>query len=405
MPLQVEVYSWTNKGGQTEERMNRRTFLKIIGGGIILSATAGMTGCTSEMPAGAIAAWQGPGAEPDVRRWILSYAILAPHSHNLQSWLVDLKYPGEIILYCDTKRLLPETDPYFRQIMMSHGTFLELLDIAARQRGYRTDIRLFPEGAFATGKIDSRPVARIRLLEDVGVAKDPLFSRILKRHTSREPYNITRKVPAAALQAMTESVQMYPVRFGFVGQDQPELLAKHRTIAAAAWHVELTTPDKILETFHWLRVGGSEIARHRDGISLNDPIVTMLTRLGLFDRTKAPKPDDSATVDQIKSFGRLLAATPAFLWLVTDDNERSTQIGAGRAYLRAQLAGSAHGLSMQPLQQALQEYPEQQENYVEIHKLLDAPRPQHTVQMWARVGFGPAVGPAPRRGLQEHVIT
>ena len=79
-------------------------------------------------------AWQGPASdEVDVRRWVLAYAILAPHSHNLQSWLVDLRQPGEIALYCDLTRLLPETDPFSRQIMMSQGTFLELLDIAARE--------------------------------------------------------------------------------------------------------------------------------------------------------------------------------------------------------------------------------------------------------------------------------
>jgi hypothetical protein len=356
------------------------------------------------MPPEAIAAWQGPGAELDIRRWVLSYAILAPHSHNLQSWLVDLQTPGEIILYCDISRLLPKTDPYFRQIMMSHGTFLELLDIAARQRGYRTDIRLSPEGAFVTGKIDNRPVARIQLREDASIEKDQLFHHILKRHTSREPYDINCRVPAAALQAITESMKKYPFRVGFAGQDQPELLARQRAIAASAWQVELTAPDKVLETFHWLRIGRSEIAQHRDGISVSDPFVTMLTRLGMFDRTKPPKPEDTATVDQIKSFNRLLTATPAFLWLVTDDNERSTQVNAGRAFVRAQLAGSAYGLSMQPLQQALQEYPEQQVNYNAIHNLFEAPRPQHTVQMWAWVGFGPIVGPAPRRGLQEHVI-
>lgn len=288
--------------------------------------------------------------------------------------------------------------------MMSHGAFLELLDIAARQRGYRTDIRLFPEGAFPADTIDTRPVARIRLLEDAGVPRDPLFPQILKRHTNREPYDITRGIPAAALQAITESVQMYPVRFGFAGPDQPELLARQRAIAAAAWHVELTTPDKMLETFRWLRVGASEIARHRDGISVNDPFVTMLARLNIFDRTKAPRQDDTATVSQINHFNRLLAATPGFLWLVTDDNERTTQISAGRAYVRAQLAGSTHGLSMHPLQQSLQEYPEQQENYGAIHSLLEAPRPHHTVQMWARVGIGPSVDPAPRRELKANLV-
>jgi hypothetical protein len=40
---------------------------------------------SSEVPPKAIAAWKGPENETDVRKWILSYAILAPHSHNLQS--------------------------------------------------------------------------------------------------------------------------------------------------------------------------------------------------------------------------------------------------------------------------------------------------------------------------------
>ena len=84
----------------------------------------------------------------NVREWILSYAILAPHSHNLQSWLVDLRQPDEITLYCDLGRLFPETDPYSRQIMMSHGTFLELLDLSARENGLRADIELFPEDEF-----------------------------------------------------------------------------------------------------------------------------------------------------------------------------------------------------------------------------------------------------------------
>jgi len=83
----------------------------MVGGGVVLSATAGHAGCSREMPPEAIAAWQGPGPEPDVRKWILSYAILAPNSHNLQSWLVDLRTPGEIMLYCDPTRLLPKTDP------------------------------------------------------------------------------------------------------------------------------------------------------------------------------------------------------------------------------------------------------------------------------------------------------
>lgn len=384
--------------------MNRRNCIRVLGGGVVLAATAGtVAGCSSEMPPEAIAAWQGPGQQADVRRWILSHAILAPHSHNLQSWLVDLAVPDQITLRCDLNRLLPETDPYSRQIMMSQGTFLELLDIAARERGYRTEITLFPEGVFSPDRLDTRPVARIRLAADAAVSKDPLFAQIFKRHTNRNAYALTRPIPAPAWQAMAEAVQPNPLRFGFVSNDQADALARHRAIAAEAWRIELTTPRAILESFKVLRIGAAEVAKHRDGLSLMEPMVVWLNRLGLFDRSKAPGPDDFATTSQIKEFNLKLDSTPAFLWMVTDGNHRVTQVNVGRAYVRAQLAATAFGLAMQPLQQALQEYPEQAKPYAEIRKLLGAPDPEQTIQMWARVGYAPDVSPAPRRGLEAHL--
>jgi len=383
--------------------MNRRRFIRVAGGGVVLAAGAGVAGCSGALPTEAVAAWQGPGPETDLRRWVLSHAILAPHSHNLQSWLVDLKTPGEIVLRCDLTRLLPETDPLSRQIMMSHGTFLELLDIAARERGQRAEITLFPEGAFGPDKIDQRPVARIRLAADASVRPDPLFAQILRRRTNRSAYDAARPVSAAAWHAMAEAAAGEGLRFGFVGADPADALARHRAIANAAWRIELVTPRTILESFNVMRVGAAEVAQHRDGLTLMDPGVVWLTRLGLFDRTKAPAPDSYATTSQIKEFAAKLASTPGFLWIVSTGNERATQVRAGRAYARVQLAATAHGVAMQPLSQALQEYPEQAGPYADIHRLLDAAAPARTVQMWARVGHAPEVPPAPRRGLAAHL--
>lgn len=384
--------------------MNRRNFVRLVGGGVVLGASAGLAGCSSALPPEATAAWNGPASDtPDVRHWILGYAILAPHSHNLQSWLVDLRQPGEITLYCDLTRLLPETDPQSRQIMMSQGTFLELLDLAARQKGLRTQIDLFPQGAFGPVTLDKRPVARIRLSPDAAVKADPLFAQILKRHTNREAYEARQPAPDA-VQAIAASMAPFSVRTGFAGSSQPDALQKHRAIAMEAWRIELVTPRTILESFKVLRVGPREIAEHRDGLSINTPMVRALTTLGLFDRGKAPGPDDAATTGQIKDFNAKIATTPAFFWMVTDGNDRTTQVNAGRAYARAQLAATAHGLSMQPLSQALQEYPEQARPYADIHALLEAPQPRYTVQMWARLGYAPAVGPAPRRGVEAHLI-
>ena len=390
--------------------MQRRNFLRIAGGGTIAAATAGaLSACSAAgMPQEAIEAWRGPehdaSTSTDVRRWLLSFAILAPHSHNLQSWVVDLSTPGEIVLSCDLKRLLPQTDPLSRQIMMSHGTFLELLDLAARERGLRADITLFPHGAFGPDKLDTRPVARITLVPDATISKDPLFNQILLRHTNRSAYDPARPIAPAAWQAMTEAVQPHALRFGHAGAEQADSIARHRKLALQAWQIELTTPRTIMESYDVLRVGAKEIALHRDGLSLLDPVVVLLNQVGLFDRSKAPAPDDYATTSQIKDFGQKLDSTPGFLWMVSEGNDRVTQINAGRAYARVQLAATMQGLSMQPLSQALQEYPEQARPYADIHALCGASLPGQTVQMWARVGYAPSVEPAPRRRLQDFIL-
>jgi hypothetical protein len=390
----------------TSPTLNRRLFLRVAGAGSIASAaTLPLAGCalSTDYPAEAVQAWKGPVNEIDERRWILSYAILAPHSHNLQSWLVDLRQPGEITLYCDLTRLLPETDPLSRQIMMSHGTFIEMLDLAARQRGLRTDVELFPQGEFGPVQLDKRPVARIRLVADAGVKPDPLFLQILLRHTNREAYESREPAPAA-LQAIRDSVAGRAIRVGFAGAADPEALRQHRAIASEAWRIELETPRTIMESYKVLRVGPREIAQHRDGLSINTPMVRALTALGLFDRSKAPDPGDAAIAGQVKDFNAKIVATPAFFWLVTEGNDRKTQVSAGRAYARAQLAATAQGLAMHPLSQALQEYPEQAKPYAGIHALVEAPQPRFTVQMWTRLGYAPAVQPAPRRGVDAHIM-
>jgi hypothetical protein len=380
--------------------MERRAFIRLAGGGVVLAAG---TGCSSQLPPEAIAAWNGPPAgEADPRRWALAWAILAPHSHNLQSWLVDLRQPGEILLSCDLARTLPETDPLARQIMMSHGTFLELLDMALRERGQRAEIMLFPQGPFGPAKLDARPVARIRVQPDANVQRDPLFAMIKRRHTNREGYDMRLPQPGA-VQRIADSVRGYPVRVGFTRGAAAEL-EQHRAIAREAWRIELVTPRTILESYKWLRIGPKEIAEHRDGIAVNQPLARAAAALGLFDRNKAPGPDDSVTRQQLRDFDEKLQATPAFFWLVTEGNDRATQVNAGRAYVRAQLAAAAQDLGMQPLSQALQEYPEMAQPYADIHDLLQAPRPAQTVQMWTRLGYGPAIEPAPRRGLQAQLV-
>lgn len=150
-----------------------------------------------------------------------------------------------------------------------------------------------------------------------------------------------------------------------------------------------------------LRIGPREIAEHRDGIALNAPFVRAITALGFFDRSKALAADSSEIRDQIDTFNARIGGTPAYCWLNTPGNDRMAQLQAGRAYVRVQLAATAQGLSMRPLSQALQEYPEQADHDRGAHQLTAAAG--QTVQMWTRLGYASEAGsPSPRRVLQAH---
>jgi hypothetical protein len=381
--------------------MNKRQFLRISGGGLIAAAAlSSLPGCSSDLPPEAIAAWRPPAADMDIRRWAISHALLAPHAHNLQSWLVDLDTPDTIVLRLDLRRLLPETDPWSRQLVISQGTFLELLQIAANERGYRADISMFPQGEFDAKTPDSRPTALIRLAKDDGVKTDPLFAHIFNRHTHRGVYE--NRIPnAQARQTLADSVKGFPVQLGLVTSEEASM-QQHRAIAMDAWRIEMQTPHTLLESYKVLRVGPQEIAQHRDGISLNTPMVRGLVALNLFDRSKPSEPDSFAIKGQISEFNDKMSTTPACVWLSTSDNSRRTQMLCGRAYVRLQLAATALGLRMHPLSQALQEYPEQTNNYKAIHELLVGKDSTATVQMWTRLGYAPVGSPSPRRGLQAH---
>ena len=382
----------------------RRQWVRLMAGGAMLSA-AGLGGCSQDMPAAAVAAWEAAARETDPRRFALAHAILAPHSHNLQSWLLDLSQADTVLLHCDLQRLLPETDPWSRQIMMSQGTFIELFEIAARERGYKTVVDLFPEGPFGARGPDARPVARLRLQADAATPRDPLFAQIVRRRTNRNRYDTARPVPPEAWAAMRTAAAASPApHLAWAYGRDTAALVQHRAIAAEAWRIELTTPRTFLESLKVMRVGAREVEQHRDGLTLLDGFPIAMERLGLFDRSRAPAADSTVITSQLKDFNAKLESTPAFLWMVSEGNERATQIQAGRAYARVQLAATAAGLAMQPLSQALQEYPEMAGPYAQIHRLVGANAPGRTVQMWARVGYAAGVGPAPRRGLAAHIV-
>lgn len=373
----------------------RRTVLEVLMGGGALA----LGGCASSGGPDPAAAWRNPGAgERDPRRWALAHAILAPNPHNRQPWLVDLPGTDEIVFYADTNRLLPATDPPNRQITLGCGAFLELLDLAARERGLRADVTLWPQGE-PQPVLDARPVAHVRLVADGGVRPDPLFRQITARHTSREPYDVASP-PAADDLARVVTAAPAPLTAAAVADKAG--VARLVDIGSRGFAREMTTAAAAQESARLTRIGPAEIARHRDGISLKGPFLESMAAIGLLTRETMGDPTSFATRSAIDMYDKTIAATPAFVWLKGPDNSRATQIASGRAYARMHLTATAVGLSMQPWSMTLQEFPQMAELYRETQTALGA-TPQAPLQMLVRIGRAKPVEPAPRRGLAQHI--
>ena len=389
--------------------INRRSFLGVTGaaavilmagGGAFVMMAGGGAFVMTRSPTRALAPWSAAGktyADPRLRA--VSYAILAPNPHNRQPWIVDLRVDGEVQLLCDTGRLLLETDPYGRQIMIGLGCFLELLTLAAEADGYRLDIVEFPQG-ISDERIDGRPIASIRFIKSSEAGPDPLFHQIPQRRTNKEPFDTSIQVTESNLRALAGES---PASLIVGTTNATEDVARLRDLTWRAHMTEMNTPRTSLESVRLMRIGKSEIEANPDGIDLGGAFLETLNRVGVLTREELADPESSAFQQGLDMYREITGTAMAYLWLTTDGNSRRDQLAAGRAWVRINLKATELGIAIHPLSQSLQEYAEVQLHFDEVHALLGAGSGQR-VQMLGRLGYGPAAAPSPRWPLETRIL-
>lgn len=390
--------------GRASTATSRRSFIRLVGGGAVLAATGSLAGCSAEFPEAAVQPWRSADREADLRRFMLAHALLAPNPHNRQPWIADLREAGRIHLNCDGERVLPETDPFGRQILIGCGAFLELAVIAAAQRGVTAKVELFPNGAPADRELPKGSrVATLVLGEPGSAPADPLFAQIVRRHTRKSAYANDRALPETLLRSWDEMATRFGLRSGVA--TGAAAMDPIRRITREAYEIEATTARTWLESARLMRIGPGAIAANPDGISLNSPMVRALYTVGLFDPMEVPVKGTSS-LQRVMDRWVPFETASGFLWLASPDNSRPMQVASGRAYVRSHLLATAAGVDMHPLSQALQEFPEMRGPFEAMHKTLGLTGSGETLQMLSRVGFATEPrGPSPRRRLDALVRT
>jgi hypothetical protein len=361
-------------------KSTRRKFLLIMGGGVVVAAGAVGGFAATRRPGKALAPWETAGSYEEPRRRALSYALLAPNPHNRQPWVVDLPGTDQIVIWRDKAKNLPHTDPYDRQLTIGMGCFLELLTIAASQTGHNVLMELFPDG-------DDGPIANLRLI--AGAKPDTMFAHVAARRTCREAF-ANQQVTDQQAAALSEGAAII--------RDDAAVSAI-RSMTWEAFQIELATDRTWRESVDLTRIGKAEINAAPDGLSISDPFLEALALAGMMSREAMLDRSSISYQKALSMYEVILTSTPAYAVIATGGNSRVDQIEAGQRWMRLALSVTGQGLSLHPVSQALQEYPEMAAKYQQAHQMLAAPG--ETVQMLGRVGHGPETPPAPRWPLES----
>lgn len=380
--------------------LTRRTILMTGGAAALVGGLGTLKLAHGPGQAAARAPWSQAGESfGDPRLDALAYAILAPNPHNRQPWQFELVGDRDILVRVDLERRLPHTDPFDRQITIGFGCMLELLRMAAAEKGYRVGVETFPEGA-PQPRLDKRPIARVSFLNATSES-DPLFKDILARRSTKEPYDLKRQVAPETLEAVVSAGQG-ALQIG--GTLDSVRVARIVDLAWTGFQIELATDATRRESVDLMRIGNREVVQNPDGIDMGGVQMGLFKMTGIVNRDGLDTPGSAAYQAGLDMYHPIIHSAQGFVWVVADQNTRMSQLQAGKAWVRMNLAAQRAGLCVHPLSQILQEFPEMAEPFEAIRSELGVSG-DGVIHMLGRIGYTKFPRPSPRWPLESKLVS
>ncbi|WP_235869268.1 twin-arginine translocation pathway signal protein [Veronia nyctiphanis] len=197
--------------------------------------------------------------------------MLSANPHNIQPWKVAFPAENQILLYVDSERLLPQTDPIHCQILIGQGTFIEVLVVAASHFGIRVDVNYFPQGEYDNQSLEAKPVASLTLVPDETIKADPLFQYLAIRQSTKTPYS-SEILSTQQLVEVQKASEQADFSIQLVNkQDDHDTIANFLTEAMV---VEEQKSARSLETIGMFRFNDQEMRKYRYGFGFPQNGVT-----------------------------------------------------------------------------------------------------------------------------------
>lgn len=322
------------------------------------------------------------GRTQDKLRFLLRYAVLAPSHYNAQPWKFRLHSDGIEILK-DTSRCAHTVDPQFRELTISCGAAIPMIEVAARYFAQQPVI-LFPL------ENQSDFLARIELADkhEPNDQDALLFHAIKARQTNRGLFT-DAKIPNEVIKSCHAAAQDLDVDLLFTREKK--LKEEFASLTAAAVRQQLSMPWYRLEFASWLR---STISLKADGF----------TGFGFF-KSVLPSPITKTIMKwmnrgkQLGDFNKnkVITGSPTLAVISTDTDTKESWINTGRVLSNLLLELTAVGLSASFMNQAIQE-PNLRDQVINIFGCKAKP------QLILRIGAAQKVQWTPRLPVEDCMI-
>ncbi len=325
---------------------------------------------------------------------IVEGARWAANAHNVQSWQLRVVSDSELIGGLDPDRLLPETDPIGRQLVISLGALSAAAEVVAAELGFELttewigddwSLAADPGADLFRWIIDSAPSRTIATI-------DGLTSPTVKYRMNAASFD-----EATASRLASEYSSDWSA---IIVEMETERVGQSIDLAILSFETEMNHEPTALESLVVTQVGPRARRENPYGITLKGNFRSrsfwFIDRMaGLFPQTL-----EQYTESGIKLFTGAVRDGNTLIAQVTERNDPQSWFEAGRDLQYLWMDVRNMGYELLPLSQGLQEYPEVAASYARFHELW-APE-GGTVQMLLHVGEPRGrFGQSPRLPVEE----
>lgn len=308
-----------------------------------------------------------PGLDDTLAR-LLGLAALAPSSHNVQPWALQVTGPRALSIAIAPERRLPEVDPEGRELVLSIGCFLENLAQGAAVEGLEAEVSPRPGGP------GDGALADVRLVPAPARPGGP--ERIRRRRTLRSGH-LARPLAGGDVALLLEAAG--PGAAFFPHGTREALAVAEATVAAMRQQTWRDPAQR--ELARWIRFREEEAALRADGLtvaSMEAGGLAGFVMRNFFDAESVM--GRSFREKGIDLCARQASEGAGFLALSSTDGSARALLDAGRRLERMALLLRERSIAAHPMSQALEEAPWRDD----LAATLGIP---HPIQFLVRVGY------------------